>query len=111
MSPDHVECERQILDLEAENERLRKWVNDLQSGMFINCVYCGHRYGPKDEVPASKADVLTTHVEKCSKHPLFEARERIVELEEAAGDALWNLEEGADVGAAMECLAAVLPED
>ena len=50
--------------------RLRGWVDDLQSGMFINCVYCGHRYGPSDEVPASMADVLKTHVEQCSKHPM-----------------------------------------
>jgi len=97
--------------LKADIVRLEKWVDDLQSGMYINCVYCGHRYGPRDEVPASMSDVLTAHVEKCAKHPLAAARERIVELEEAAGSALWNLEEGADVGAAMEHLASVLPED
>lgn len=28
----------------AEIKRLRDWMNDLQSGMYINCVYCGHRY-------------------------------------------------------------------
>ena len=27
--------------LQAEVERLNKWVDDLQSGMFINCAFCG----------------------------------------------------------------------
>jgi hypothetical protein len=51
-------------------DTLRSWVNDLQSGMFINCVYCGHRYGPSDQVPASMADVLKAHVEQCPAHPM-----------------------------------------
>jgi len=69
-------------ELIAENKRLEKWVNDLQSGMYINCVYCGHRYGPKDEVACSMQDVLKKHIEKCPKHPLSAAREMIASLEE-----------------------------
>jgi hypothetical protein len=42
---------------------------------------------------------------------LPEAKARIKELEDAARSALWNLEEGADVGAAMEYLDEVLPEE
>ena len=53
-----------------EARRLYSWIDDLQSGMYVNCVYCGHRYGPSDEVPASMADVLTQHVESCPKHPM-----------------------------------------
>lgn len=60
---EHVECRREI-------ERLEQWVADCQSGMYINCVYCGHRYGPQDEVPASMADVLKEHVEQCPQHPM-----------------------------------------
>ena len=56
--------------LEVELDKYRRWVDDLQSGMYINCVYCGHRYGPKDEVPSSMADVLKEHIEKCPKHPM-----------------------------------------
>jgi hypothetical protein len=59
-----------IVKLELENERYQKWVNDLQSGMYINCVYCGHNYGPNDEVPASMADVLKEHIERCLEHPM-----------------------------------------
>jgi len=59
---------------------LRKWVNDLQSGMYINCVYCGHRYGPKDEVPASMADVLKKHIEKCPKHPMSALHKEVSRL-------------------------------
>ena len=67
----------------AECERLKQWVNDLQSGMYINCVYCGHRYGHSDEIPASlrgripedkppqdMADILTAHIEQCPEHPM-----------------------------------------
>jgi len=59
-----------ITTLKAENKRLIKWVNDLQSGMYINCVYCGHRYGPDDKVPCTMADALKKHIEKCPKHPM-----------------------------------------
>ena len=62
--------------------QLEGWVNDLQSGMYINCVYCGHRYGPNAEVPASMADVLKEHIEQCSAHPLSEAKRRVEELEQ-----------------------------
>lgn len=47
MPPDQLE---EVLN---ENEKLKMWISDLQSGMFINCVYCGHRYGPKDQMPAT----------------------------------------------------------
>jgi hypothetical protein len=56
----------------VENERLMQWVDDLQSGMFVNCVYCGHRYGRQDEVLASMADILKAHIAQCPKHPMSE---------------------------------------
>lgn len=60
---------------EKEVERYKKWVDDLQAGMYVNCVYCGHRYGPADEVSASKADLLTQHIEKCPAHPMSGLKE------------------------------------
>jgi DNA-directed RNA polymerase subunit RPC12/RpoP len=59
-----------IADYKEENRRLIDWVNDLQSGMYINCVYCGHRYGHKKNTPATMADILKQHIEKCPKHPM-----------------------------------------
>lgn len=56
--------------LERERDRLQQWVHDCQAGMYINCVYCGHRYGPDDEVPATMADVLKEHIEQCPQHPM-----------------------------------------
>ncbi len=56
--------------LKARMAEAERWVSDLQSGMYVNCVYCGHRYGPKDKVPASMAEVLKRHVEQCPKHPM-----------------------------------------
>ena len=78
--------------------KLQSWVNDLQSGMYINCVYCGHRYGPNDEVPASMADVLKAHVEKCPKHPMFELKTLVEELKL----------ENADLRTELDDLKAVL---
>jgi hypothetical protein len=62
-------------------ERLRKWIDDLQSRMFVNCVYCGHRYGPEESTPVSMADVLKEHIRRCPEHPLAAAQARIRELE------------------------------
>lgn len=50
-----------------------RWVSDLQSGMYINCVYCGHRYGPAESTPVAMSTLLTKHIEKCPKHPLSHA--------------------------------------
>lgn len=49
---------------------LKQWVADLQSGMYVNCVYCGHNYGPKDKVPTSMAEVLKDHIKQCPEHPM-----------------------------------------
>ena len=75
-------------DLRAENERLQQWVHDCQAGMYINCVYCGHRYGPDDEVPATMADVLKEHIERCPKHPMSMLRLERDLLVEAVQDVL-----------------------
>ena len=61
-------------------KQLREWNNDLQSGMYINCVYCGHRYGPKNKIPTSMADVLKEHIEHCSKHPMSKLKKVAEEL-------------------------------
>lgn len=59
-----------IEELTKELGEYQRWVDDLQSGMYINCVYCGHRYGPQDEVAESMSEVLKKHIEQCPKHPL-----------------------------------------
>lgn len=67
--------EKEIISLRKELKRCEQWVNDLQSGMYINCVYCGHRYGPKEDTPSTMADLLKDHIEQCSKHPLSKEKE------------------------------------
>jgi len=67
--------------------RLKQWVNDLQSGMYINCVYCGHRYGPSDEVPASMAEVLKEHIEVCPEHPMSKVKARAEQLRDVLREA------------------------
>ncbi len=67
-------------DLLTENARLKQWINDLQAGTFITCVYCGHNYGPDDEIPTSMANDLKEHVENCPEHPMSALKK---ELEKA----------------------------
>jgi len=78
-----------LRDARAENGRLENWVNDLQSGMYINCVYCGHRYGPKDEVECSMQEALYKHIAECPKHPLSNARAVLASIR---GMAKWAVE-------------------
>lgn len=61
--------------LELENNRLKQWISDLQSGMYVNCVYCGHRYGPAKDTPVAMADILKKHIEECPEHPLSKAKQ------------------------------------
>jgi hypothetical protein len=100
----HVAC------LEQDRDELEIWVEDLQSEKYVNCVYCGHRYGPAlcekcdgsgmekirpdhmpDEIctwcngtgrgaPVAMADMLTAHVERCPKHPLALMRKALDEV-------------------------------
>lgn len=60
-------------EMNREIDRLTQWVNDLQAGMWVNCVYCGHRYGPQDKVLATMQDALYDHIAICPKHPLSRA--------------------------------------
>jgi len=62
-----------------EDNQLRQWINDLQSKMYVNCVYCGHRYGPQS-TPTSMADVLKRHVEQCPNHPMSVLKKENEEL-------------------------------
>lgn len=78
-----------------ELTKLTGWVRDLQSGMYINCVYCGHRYGPSDKVPASMADVLKAHIAECPKHPMSELVAALRVAKETIhtwhGDLAWDI--------------------
>lgn len=63
-----------------EERRLMRWVTDLLSGKYVNCVYCGHRYGPTDTTPTSMSEILTEHIKHCEHHPLNSAIEVIKQL-------------------------------
>lgn len=69
--------------LQADLKRYKEWVNDLQSGMYVNCIYCGYRYGPADKVPVSMAEVLKQHIEQCPEHPMSKLKAKNAELESA----------------------------
>jgi hypothetical protein len=59
-------------------ERLNSWISDLQSGMYVNCVYCGHRYGPEKDTPVAMAEILKRHVAQCPEHPMSKLKELLV---------------------------------
>ena len=67
-------------ELEDENKRLKQWISDCQSGMYINCVYCGHRYGPAENTPCCMADVLKKHIEECPEHPMSHLKKELDKL-------------------------------
>ena len=77
------DCCQTLDEAKGVIKRLQTWVNDLHSGMYINCVYCGHRYGPREDTPAVMADVLKAHIEKCPQHPLSHAKTEIKRLQSA----------------------------
>lgn len=71
--------------LKEENRRLELWIDDLQSGMYINCVYCGHRYGPNSgpntkDFNITMRKALEEHISMCPKHPLSKALKEIDRL-------------------------------
>jgi hypothetical protein len=59
-----------IMALSKEIVRLRQWVSDLQGKGHVNCVYCGHRYGPVESTPVALADELKRHIANCPAHPM-----------------------------------------
>ncbi len=81
MDKDRMECAPAdaalLRGLANEIERLNAWVDDLQSGMYVNCVYCGHRYGPGETTPVSMADALKVHISQCPEHPMSAMREAL----------------------------------
>ena len=97
-----LEKSDRIRELEAENERLRNWVADCQSGMYINCVYCGHRYGPDDEVPSTMADILKEHIEQCPDHPMSALKSENERLTKHVDGRDYNLQVRADRIANLE---------
>lgn len=73
--------------LKEENKRLEAWIDDLQSGMYINCVYCGHRYGPNSgpdtkDFNLTMRKALEQHIAECPKHPLSSAKAEIAKKDE-----------------------------
>jgi len=69
-------AQRKAYGIKKLTEKLAKytqWVSDLQSGMYINCVYCGHRYGGTSSGGNSQ-EVLKAHIEVCPDHPMSELK-------------------------------------
>lgn len=77
---------QRLMDVVQRIMQLRQWVNDLQSGLHINCVYCGHRYGP-GESGAVPAEALNAHIRGCPKHPLSKAIKVLQDIEKQAIEA------------------------
>ncbi len=70
---------------------LKTWVGDLLSGMYINCVYCGHRYPPG--TPDVQDRALYDHIMECPKHPVSKLSKERDELVAICGTAAEQLQE------------------
>lgn len=81
---------RQLKEALALVERYKAWVDDLQSGMFVNCVYCGHCYGPTETTPVSMADVLKEHIEHCPEHPMSKLKAELEQVKRERDAAKWG---------------------
>ena len=68
------------LDQRDKIARLKRWIADLQNGGWVNCVYCGKRYGPSDSTPVALSEVLKRHVEECPEHPMSKLKSEIATL-------------------------------
>lgn len=56
-----------MCNLQTEIDKYKNWIQDLQSGLYINCLYCGYRYGP---VNGHAQEKLQNHIYQCPKHPM-----------------------------------------
>ncbi len=64
--------------LEAAVKEKDEWIDRLEDGRIVTCVYCGHAYPP--ETQRSKRKILYEHIKLCPKHPLRHAEEQIATL-------------------------------
>jgi len=89
-TPDYPAMARAVAEeVEGGIAGLKTWIGDLQSGLYINCVYCGFRYGPGESMPATLPDAgetlaataLREHVEKCPDHPMSHLKARTLAAE------------------------------
>jgi hypothetical protein len=102
---EYIELRDAYIEAVKKIARQQQWINDLQSGMYVNCVYCGHRYGPADEVPASMADVLKQHIEQCPEHPMSKLKAELELYREKEKHGVWfDAVEAAKIAIATEHL-------
>lgn len=73
-------AESALAAMTKERDESRAWVSDLQSGLYVNCVYCGHRYGPGETTPVTMADALKAHIEICKSHPMSALKSELAAL-------------------------------
>jgi hypothetical protein len=97
--PKHPPSYGQVAAMQREIDDLKHWVADLQGGMYLNCVYCGHRYGPSKENPPPEA--LKQHILSCPKHPLA----RLLKAAMQAHDAINTVLAAPTSGSATTVLA------
>ncbi len=93
--PGILDCIRHLIN---KIRKQKDWIDDLQSGMYVNCVYCGFRYGNKETTPTSMANILKEHVENCEDHPMFLLKKFNEKLKEENRKLTSELETSLSVG-------------
>lgn len=74
-----TEQEKEIIKLRKQIKELKQWNDDLQSGLYVNCAYCGHRYAPGTS--AVQSHILYKHIKECKQHPLYHQRRKTKRLQ------------------------------
>jgi len=93
---------------DAERTQLKQWVSDLQSGRYVNCVYCGWNFGLSETTPTSMADILREHIEQCEAHPMSALKAQNERLRSALEERLTKAAK--NEGTLLESLQAALVE-
>lgn len=105
------EMQKRIDATVLEANWLQRWVGDLQAKTFVNCVYCGHRYGPSETTPVSMADALKLHIEACPKHPMAAYRRKAEAFDAIASQVdRWENEERCQSHSSMDLIEGLVKE-
>lgn len=105
------ELAAKLTQVVQENVRRQRHIEDLQAGTYVNCVYCGHRYGPSANTPVSLAQMLRDHVAACPAHPMSQLLVMLRRVQESGYLKAGPGSPKADLSKLLEQYPNVVPED
>lgn len=103
-------CSVAWAEAKAELASAQAWIERLQDGRTLTCVYCGHEYSPG--TPAHGVGALTEHIKVCPRHPMRAYHDIFVKVKEVC-DTHFNDSRFVEISKRLATLAfrAVSPSD